>query len=307
MDFDLSPDQATLHNAVAQIVAGHAARRADPAFSYYDAALDRALVDGGFFGICRAEGCGPLDAALLVEQVSTAPGCVEVAASALVLPQLADAALPRPVALVGTSRGAPVRYLPVARTALALDGRDVVVLEVAEGDVVVDRTPLAYPYGHFERPDGLRAVRRLAGAAESLRQWWQVSLAAETAGAMRVALDLTVEYVKQRRQFNRPLGSFQAIQHRLAECATLVNATRWLALRAAWTAGAEDAALAAMFAQDAIAKVAYDLHQFNGAMGLTLEQPLHLWTYRLRALQGELDGPAGQAADVARRVWGEAV
>ena len=47
----------------------------------------------------------------------------------------------------------------------------------------------------------------------------------------------------------------------------------------------------------------YDLHQFLGAMGMTLEHPLHLWTYRLKALIGELGGRAEQAAAAADAIW----
>jgi alkylation response protein AidB-like acyl-CoA dehydrogenase len=74
---------------------------------------------------------------------------------------------------------------------------------------------------------------------------------------------------------------------------------RWLALKAAWTADAGDAALAALHAQESATRVVYDVHQMFAAMGMTLEHPLHLWTYRLKALLSELGGRAGQANAVA--------
>ena len=64
---------------------------------------------------------------------------------------------------------------------------------------------------------------------------------------------------------------------------------RWLARRAAWSDTEADAALAAGFTQSRIAAFTYDLHQFSGAMGLTLEFPLHLWTY-LAARAGRRTG-----------------
>ena len=57
-------------------------------------------------------------------------------------------------------------------------------------------------------------------------------------------------------------------------------------------------------AQEAAKRVGYDFHQFLGAMGMTLEHPLHLWTYRLKALTGELGGRGGNAVAAAEAIWG---
>ena len=65
-----------------------------------------------------------------------------------------------------------------------------------------------------------------------------------------------------------------------------------------------DAALAASHAQESATRVAYDLHQMFGAMGMTLEHPLHLWTYRMKALLSELGGRGGQACAVAEECFG---
>jgi alkylation response protein AidB-like acyl-CoA dehydrogenase len=78
----------------------------------------------------------------------------------------------------------------------------------------------------------------------------------------------------------------------------------WLALKAASSGDAGDAALAALHAQEAAKRVAYDYHQFLGAMGMTLEHPLHLWTYRLKALTAELGGRGEQALAAAAAIWG---
>ena len=67
----------------------------------------------------------------------------------------------------------------------------------------------------------------------------------------------------------------------------------------------ESAALAAAYAQEAAAKIVRETHQFHGAIGLTLEYPLHYWTYRLRMLQGELGGPGEQAFEASHLVWKE--
>ena len=130
-----------------------------------------------------------------------------------------------------------------------------------------------------------------------------LGLALEIYGALDSALKQTVKHVTDRRQFGRPLGSFQAIQHRLAMDATAVEACRWLAMRAAHSGSAADAAMAAGYAQQAVKTVAYDLHQFSGAMGLALEYPLHLFTYRAKLLQSELGGFRSQFAAAADAIW----
>jgi alkylation response protein AidB-like acyl-CoA dehydrogenase len=122
---------------------------------------------------------------------------------------------------------------------------------------------------------------------------------------MRAALDYTVEYLKQRRQFGRAIGSFQAVQHRLAECAILVEGSRWLALEAAWLgAPAETAATAAAYATSAAKQVFGEMHQLSGAIGFTHEHDLHVWSVRLQALKLELDGVAGHRRAIAHARWG---
>ena len=85
----------------------------------------------------------------------------------------------------------------------------------------------------------------------------------------------------------------------MSECTVLARGVKLLAFKAAATESDADAALAALHAQDSATRVVYDLHQFVGAMGMTLEFPLHLWTYRLKALLSELGGRGGQAQAVA--------
>jgi alkylation response protein AidB-like acyl-CoA dehydrogenase len=76
-----------------------------------------------------------------------------------------------------------------------------------------------------------------------------------------------------------------------------------LALKAASTAAPGDAALAAFHAQESTNRICYDLHQMLGAMGMTLEHSLHLWTYRLKLLTSELGGQSGQAQAVAQHCF----
>ncbi len=111
--------------------------------------------------------------------------------------------------------------------------------------------------------------------------------------------------MKARRQFGRPLGSFQAVQHRLAKAATDIAASRLLALRAADLGGMDDALMALGFAQDCAVRIVYDLHQFMGAMGLTLEHPLYRWTYRVKRLASEWGSSFRQYRDASGILWGD--
>jgi alkylation response protein AidB-like acyl-CoA dehydrogenase len=142
-------------------------------------------------------------------------------------------------------------------------------------------------------------------SADKVRTWLRIACAAEMAGLMQAAVDATVEHLSVRKQFGRPLGTFQALRHRMAECAVLTGGVRRLALKAAWSGDPGDAALAAFHAQDSANRVNYDVHQMMGAMGMTLEMSLHLWTYRMKALLSEQGGRGGQADAVARHCFAD--
>jgi alkylation response protein AidB-like acyl-CoA dehydrogenase len=304
MDFELSDDQAQLHAALDQMIAPYlTAPTHEATYVSYSEALQAELAQSGFLELFAQEDYGPLDAALLVERIARLPWSVEVAGSALVAPALGVESA-GPVALAA-SLTQPIRYLPQARTLIVLQGDDVLAGEIAPGDVKPLDAVVAYPVGVLETsPAGLRSLG--AEAAAKARLWWRVALAAEAAGLMRAALDLTVDYVKTRRQFGHPLGDFQALQHRLAQAETAVRASEHLARQAAWSGTQEHAALAALYAQQQMRGLIYDVHQFTGAMGVTLEYPLHLWTYRLKFIQGELGGVGGQGEALAEALWAAA-
>jgi alkylation response protein AidB-like acyl-CoA dehydrogenase len=160
----------------------------------------------------------------------------------------------------------------------------------------------AYPMAYLT---GIPAdARAHTVSADEVRRAWRVALAAEAAGLLAAGLQSVTTYVSDRKQFGRPIATFQALRHRLAELQVLTNGTYWLAMRAAGTGDQGDAALAALHAQHAAKRAGYDFHQFLGAMGMTLEHPLHLWTYRLKALTGELGGRGGNAVAAAEAIWG---
>ncbi|MGJ4728141.1 acyl-CoA dehydrogenase family protein [Luteimonas sp. SDU101] len=300
MKFALTDDQASVLNELERMLEGLPAHT-EPVVAPYSDALDAALSESGFLDIAREDGFGMLDAALLVERLARAPHIVEAAASAIVGPAIGLEPGLRPLALVVGDPTRPTRFLPRARMLVADMGDHALAIDVDPARVQPVGSLFAYPYGRLDSIEGL-ATRRIDDVA-TLRRRWRIALAAEIAGCMAGALALVVEHVKARHAFGRPLGSFQGIQHRLAMAAESAESSRWLALRAAWSDDEGDAAQAAGFAQSRIHALSYDLHQFSGAMGLTLEYPLHLWTYRLRALAGELGGAGAQARAAAAAAW----
>jgi len=127
-------------------------------------------------------------------------------------------------------------------------------------------------------------------AAEAAWQRGVVGTAAVLVGLADRMLSMTVGYVKSRRQFGAPVGSFQAIKHRLADALVSVEFARPAVLAAAWAqaAGAPDAAeqtsVAKVLASDAAAAVAGAAIQCHGAIGYTTEYDLHLYAKRAWAL-----------------------
>jgi len=302
MNFGLTEDQSSILTGLEQLLASEApAAPTEPVFAAYAADLDKAIAAAGFLDIAREDGFGPLEAALITERIARLPCSIEAAASALVAPALAIPAGTRPIALASGDGSTAARFLPMAELLVVDRGDDALLIRVDPDNVEPVETLFAYPYGRLKSLENLEQT--VVSDVAALRRRWRVAIAAEAAGCMASALALVIDHVKTRQAFGRPLGAFQAIQHRLAMASETAESTKWLALRAAWSDTDADAAIAAGFAQSRIAQITYDLHQFSGAMGLTLEFPLHLWTYRLRALAGELGGSGAQSRTAAAAAW----
>lgn len=276
----------------------------DTSFALTSDELDRELAENGFLDVMAVEELGPVTAALVTEKLARLPFAVESAFSALVRP-LVDAELPRPVCLVEEGQlRKPVRFLKPGASVIVVGPSGVRSFTAGESDVreAGDEVLYAYPMAYL---NGIPAdTRSHEVSAEEVLRAWRVALAAESAGLLAAALQSVTTHVSERQQFGRPLATFQALRHRLAEAQVLTNGCYWLAMRAAGTGDAGDAALAALHALDAAKKVTYDFHQFLGAMGMTLEHPLHLWTYRLKALASELGGRGAQGVAAADAIWG---
>jgi len=165
---------------------------------------------------------------------------------------------------VGEFTAAPVVSLDMTRPLadLTLDGARGRL--IAEGDAAV------------------RAVDAALTAGAAL-------LASEQLGVAEWALETTVAYAKERHQFGRPIGSFQAVKHRLADLWVAVAQLRAVARNAAeaLATGSADlpvaAALAQAFASQVVVTAAEDAVQLHGGIGFTWEHPAHLYLKRAKS------------------------
>lgn len=298
-----SDDLAQFDAAVARVLADHRDRPAPLPLRWQHApALEQALAEAGFFDALHTEGLGRVAAVSMVMAAAALPACAEVMASALLAPLL-DADLPRPLAVLVDDPARPARFLPMAATVLVLGADAVRAAPLPAGAAQAVDSSFAFPMGVLRDPQRL-PWQPLAGAsAAALRDQLRLGLAAELVGCLDAGLQAVLAHVRARRQFGRPLGSFQAVQHRLAEAATAITGARWLTLRAADSGTPADTALALGQAQSIARRIVYDLHQFMGAMGLTLEHPLHRWTYRAKWLLAELGGSDAQFQAAAAAAW----
>lgn len=322
MDFELNDDQRAILDAVATLLEQHAgASRAIELArkSEYDHNLEAELREAGYLDVALGDETGTLEAALVTEAVARAGGVVAVAAAAVVAPALTGRSLPGPIALVRADpsrrdQSGPVRFAGHARTLLVLDGEMARVVTLESGDAEPTASNYGYPMARVPVEVLGRGEPLGTGSGARLDRWWRLAIAIEAVGTMSAALETTVEFVKRRRQFGRAIGSFQAVQHRLAECAVLVEGSRWLAYEAAYadtqeeqsedTEAEQRVATAAAYATSAAGRVFAETHQLTGAMGFTREHDLHVWSMRLQALRVELDGVSGHRRAVARARWG---
>ena len=307
MDFALDDDQRAISEAVTALLQQHAgpARAIElAAKDGYDFDLETALADAGFGGVALGAETGLLEAALVVESAARAAAVAGVAASVLVAPASAGRALPGPVALADAARPGLVRFGAHARTLLLCDADEARVVSLEAGEASAVRSSFGYPMGRIALGGAARGESLGAGSGARMRSAWRLALAAETVGTMSAALQVTIAYVKQRRQFGRAIGSFQAVQHRLAECAVWVEGARWLTYEAAWQGALpEPAALAAAHATAAAGRLFQETHQLTGAIGYTREHDLHVFSMRLQALRLELTDVAGHRRAAAEARW----
>lgn len=117
-----------------------------------------------------------------------------------------------------------------------------------------------------------------------------VAKCCEMVGCIQQALDMTVDYAKERKQYDRPIGSFQVIQHYCADMATDVDGTRLSTYQTAWMLSeglscTKEVAIAKAWAGEACQRVMALAHQIHGAIGVTIDHDLQYYTRRAKAAE----------------------
>jgi alkylation response protein AidB-like acyl-CoA dehydrogenase len=309
MDFDLTEDQLALRagaNDVLDDLASPARVRAHTGTNApFDPALWTAMVDQGWLGVEVGEGTGGLglgsvEVAVLVEELGRHAAPVPFVSTVLALDALGtagdDAWVARllngdAIACVAWDPAAPVPYAPSADIAIVLTDDGVYATEL--GDAASGNRPRREPAMDLTRELGWlhfdpATSRRLGGpdARTRLLDRGATFTSADLLGSATRALDMSVEYAKDRVQFGRPIGSFQAVKHRCADMLVDVEGMRSTVYWAAWCIGAGDpdasvaASTAKIWCGDASKRVMASALQVHGGIGFTWEHDLHFFLKR---------------------------
>jgi 3-oxocholest-4-en-26-oyl-CoA dehydrogenase beta subunit len=124
-----------------------------------------------------------------------------------------------------------------------------------------------------------RAIERAAAA-----------ICCDTVGVLQKVMEITLDYTKKRKQFNKPIGAFQVIQHYMADMVTYVDGARFSAYQAAWRmsegiSSRRETAIAKTWSAESYEWVITKAHQIFGAIGVTVDHDLHFYTKRGKAAQ----------------------
>jgi alkylation response protein AidB-like acyl-CoA dehydrogenase len=153
------------------------------------------------------------------------------------------------------------------------------------------------------------AGTRLAGdattAMDALQELACVALSAEQVGAAARALEMTVDYTKIRVQFGRPIGSFQALKHRMADLYVLVESARSASYAA--LAGTIDASVAKVYCSEALSAVAAEAIQLHGGIAITWEHDAHLYFKRAHGSAALFGSPGEHVAILSELIGSEPV
>ncbi|MGH3959676.1 acyl-CoA dehydrogenase IpdE2 [Mycobacterium sp.] len=300
----MTHERELLRETVATLVAKHASpaavREAMESASGYDESLWRLLCEQvGVAALVVPEAYGGAggdlgDAAVVVEELGK--GLVPTPLLGTTLAELALLAADDPDA------GALERLAEgMAVGAVVFDPGYVVNGAIA--DIVIGATDgklTRWSEFSAEPVDGMDPTRRLArvtpqrteaiGADPGIAETAAILLAAEQIGAAARCLELTVDYTKERVQFGRPIGSFQALKHRMADLYVAVQAARAVVNDAVADPSPTAAALARIAASEALNTVAAESIQLHGGIAITWEHDMHLYFKRAHG-SSQLLGP----------------
>ena len=301
----MNDERQLLRETVAALVTKHADSAAVRAAMESDRGYDESL----WQLLCEQVGAAAL---VIPEELGGAGG--ELADAAIVLQELGRGLVPSP--LLGTTL-AELALLaapqPDAETleglaegrsigALVLDADYVVNGDIADVVVAADGGRLirwtrfsAQPVATMDPTRRLAQVRpeetEAIGADPGIADTAAILLAAEQIGAAERCLELTVEYTKSRVQFGRPIGSFQALKHRMADLYVKVAAARAVVSDACDDPTPTNAATARLAATDALCAVAAEGIQLHGGIAITWEHDMHLYFKRAHGSAQLLGAP----------------
>jgi alkylation response protein AidB-like acyl-CoA dehydrogenase len=300
----VTEERELLRETVAALVEKHAS----PAAVREAMASDRGYDETLWKLLCEQVGAAAL---VVPEEFGGATG--ELADAAVVLEELAKGLVPTP--LLGTTLAELALLADDEPDAEALEGlaegtkigavvfdADYVVNgDVADVVVAADGTTLTrWTRFTSHKADAMDLTRRLArlepqdttdiGADPGLADTAAILVAAEQIGAATKCLDLTVDYTKDRVQFGRPIGSFQALKHRMADLFVAVQSAKAVVDDAIADPSPTSAALARVAASEAFSKVAAEAVQMHGGIAITWEHDIQLYFKRAHA-SAQLLGP----------------
>ena len=301
----MNDERQLLRETVAALVTKHADSAAVRAAMESDRGYDESL----WQLLCEQVGAAAL---VIPEELGGAGG--ELADAAIVLQELGRGLVPSP--LLGTTL-AELALLaapqPDAETleglaegrsigALVLDADYVVNGDIADVVVAADGGRLirwtrfsAQPVATMDPTRRLAQVRpeetEAIGADPGIADTAAILLAAEQIGAAERCQELTVEYTKSRVQFGRPVGSFQALKHRMADLYVTVAAARAVVSDACDDPTPTNAATARLAATEALCAVAAEGIQLHGGIAITWEHDMHLYFKRAHGSAQLLGAP----------------
>ena len=320
MDFELTDLQTDLADGVRRLCQGRFPLESIRTFESAERVVDRdgwrALGEAGVFGLCLAEeaggaGLGLAEASLVFEELGRAllPGPLVATHLAAGLVDGADDG----TVVVGLVERPPAgSTVPAVVENLA----DLDVLLVMDDTGVASVTPDTVEATRLQRPmDPLTPLWSAAAlptgtqvGGPELSNWWRrdgaVLTAALQIGSAAWTTELAVEYAKQRRQFGRPIGGFQAIKHLCADMVVRTEVARAAVHAAAVTVDQPEvgdplvaAAGAKLLADEAALVNGKSCIQVHGGMGFTWEVPAHLAYKRSRVLATQFgtDGPLAES------------
>jgi len=336
MDFGFSEDQREIQRTARELLSERAKPervREHAEAGRMDAALWRELCELGWPGIAVSEehggqGLGRIELSILCEELGRALAPVPFLASVLAATVIEQAG----------SRQQRERWLPglasgetIGALGVAVDGTAELVIGAADAQVIVlseeDGAGRVLDAAQVEvTPLAAIDPTRSAACVSDPRDTGEpllgevspgidralVAVSSELVGVCERALETTVAYVKERKQFGVPVGAFQAVSHRCAQMLLDTERARSTAALAAWSADseperlAEAAAMAKASASDAAREVTASAIQAHGGIGFTWEADVH-WLYKRAQLDAALLGGARQhrarlAAILADRV-----